>query len=56
MTKTEYKLQVWANTLEAVREYPDQFSRTEAIMVQNKYEDNLHAVMHRAGEQQDWEF
>ena len=53
MTKTEYRAVIWGNTVKALREYPHQFTRTEEEMVQNKFEDNLHAIMHRAGEQQD---
>ena len=50
MTKTEYNAVIWGNTVKAVEEYPNQFTRTEHIHVQNKFEDNLHAIMHRAGE------
>ena len=53
MTKTEYRAVIWGNTVKALREYPQQFTRTEHTMVQNKFETNLHDLMHRAGEQQD---
>ena len=53
MTKTEYRAVIWGNTVKAVAEYPQQFTRTEHTHVQRKFEDNLHAIMHRAGEQQD---
>ena len=56
MTKTEYRAVIWGNTVKALREYPHQFTRTEETMVQDKFEDNLHAIMHRAGEVNDQQF
>lgn len=50
MTKTEYRAVIWGNTVKAVEEYPEQFTRTECTMVQNMFEDKLHAIMHRPGE------
>ena len=56
MTKNEYRAVIWGNTVKALREYPHQFTRTEHTHVQNKFEDNLHAIMHRAGEVNDQQF
>ena len=53
MTKTEYRAVIWGNTVKALNEYPHQFTRTEHTHVQNKFEDNLHVLMHRAGEVND---
>ena len=50
MTKQEYRAAIWGNTVKAVEEYPEQFTRSEHSYVQRKFEDNLHAIMHRAGE------
>lgn len=50
MTTQEYGTAIWASTLEAVSEYPEQFTRSEMNMVREKFESNLHAIMHRAGE------
>ena len=50
MTKQEYRTAIWASTLEAVKEYPEQFTRSEVTHVREKFESNLHAIMHRAGE------
>ena len=50
MQQSEFKMLVWGNTVKAVEEYPQQFTRTECTMVQEKFEQHLHSVMHRAGE------
>ena len=51
MTKAEYKLQLWGNTLKGADIYP--LGRTDEYSVYEHYRKSLHAVMHRAGEQQE---
>ena len=50
MTITEFRTSIWASTLQACAEYPDQFNRSEMTMVREKFESNLHNLMHRPGE------
>ena len=45
---------VWGNTVKGAKVYP--LTRTDETFVQEKFEEHLHSVMHRAGEQQDWDF
>ena len=48
MTKTEFKMVVWGNTLKGAKVYP--LTRSDETYVEQKFEEYLHSVMHRAGE------
>ena len=50
MTKTERNCAIWSTTLEIVHAEQQFFTRTELNYVRDKFETNLHAVLHRAGE------
>lgn len=50
----EYKMLVWGNTLKGAEVYP--LDRSDAAHVQQKFEQHLHTVMHRAGEVIDNQF
>ena len=50
MRKVEYKMHLWANTWTACKLHPDQYSRTDETVCEQKFRQNLHSVMHRAGE------
>ena len=54
MNTSEYKMIVWGNTVKGAKVYP--LTRTDEEYVQQKFEEHLHTVMHRAGERQDDQF
>ena len=54
MNTSEYKMIVWGNTVKGAKVYP--LTRTDENYVQQKFEEHLHSVMHRAGERQDDQF
>ena len=48
MNTSEYKMIIWGNTVKGAKVYP--LTRTDEEYVQQKFEQHLHTVMHRAGE------
>lgn len=54
MKTSEFKMLVWGNTVKGAKVYP--LTRTDENYVQQKFEEHLHNVMHRAGEQNDEQF
>ena len=54
MTTTEQKMIIWGNTLKGAEVYP--LTRCDEQMVQDKFEEYLHSVMHRDGEVSDYAY
>ena len=49
MLKSEYKMIIWGNTLKGAKVYP--LDRCDEEYVQQKFEEYLHSVMHRPGQE-----
>ena len=52
--QADYKMLIWGDTLKATEVYS--LGRTDDAYVQQKFEQHLHTVMHRAGEVIDNQF
>ena len=48
MPISEFKMMVWGDAVKGAKVYP--LTRTDEEYVQQKFEEHLHSVMHRAGE------
>ena len=53
MNSTEYNMILWGVTLKGAKDYP--LTRTEEQLIQERFEEHLHKVMHRPSEQQIYE-
>ena len=49
MPKSEYKMHIWSNTLKGAEVYP--LGRSDEEYIQQKFEEHLHSVMHRPGQE-----
>ena len=49
MNTSEYKMIIWGNTLKGTKVYP--LDRSDEEYVQQKFEEHLHSVMHRPGQE-----
>jgi len=49
MPKSEYKMHIWSNTLKGAKVYP--LGRSDEEYIQQKFEEHLHSVMHRPGQE-----
>jgi len=52
--QADFKMIVWGNTAKGAKVY--KLDRSDDAYVQQKFEEHLHTVMHRAGEINDNQF